>query len=222
MKMTFKQSPATCSIVSLMIVIFLMTQILFWKNPTSSAAIYLSGGLVGTLLKQDPQQIWRLISPIFVHIGWEHFLFNLITLYFLGKLAENIWGSLRFLVLFFLSGIMGNLFVFLLTPNVLVAGSSTAIFGLFAAIVTVGYFSDNPYLKELSKSYQTLIIINLIFNLFLTNVSIVGHIGGIVGGALVGLVLVKKQYQLVSLTKKYLFFMIYLVISFLCLFIGFH
>ena len=75
------------------------------------------------------------------------------------------------------------------TPDVVAAGASTSIFGVFAAITVAGYFGRNPYLKQLGQSYQALIVINLIFNLFMPNVGLVGHIGGLVGGLLVAVFL---------------------------------
>ena len=57
-------------------------------------------------------------------------------------------------------------------------------FGVFAAIMVAGYFGRNPYLKELGRNYQALIIVNLIFNLFTPSIGIAGHIGGLVGGVL--------------------------------------
>ena len=91
---------------------------------------------------------------------------------------------------------MGNIFTLLLTPDVVAAGASTSIFGVFAAITVVGYFGHNPYLKQLGQSYQALIVVNLIFNLFMPNVGIVGHIGGLVGGLLAAVFLptvIEKQ-----------------------------
>ena len=171
-------------------------QIFRFGNSTSSQTIFEFGGLYGYYVIFDPSQLWRLLTPIFVHIGWQHFLFNIFALYVVGQLAEQIWGSWRFLLLYLLSGIMGNIFTLLLTPDVVAAGASTSIFGVFAAITVVGYFGHNPYLKQLGQSYQALIVVNLIFNLFMPNVGIVGHIGGLVGGLLAAVFLptvIEKQ-----------------------------
>ena len=83
-----------------------------------------------------------------------------------------------------LSGVVGNAFTLFFTPNVIAAGASTSLFGVFAAIMVVGYFGRNSFLKELGRNYQLLILINLLFNLFTPGVGIIGHIGGLVGGIL--------------------------------------
>lgn len=159
-------------------------QLIYFGNATSNQAIFNAGGMYGAYVSLFPRQLWRLVTPIFVHIGWEHFFFNMLTLYFVGQMAEQIWGHHKFLALYVLSGIVGNIFTLFFTPNVIAAGASTSLFGVFAAIMVAGYFGRNPYLKELGRNYQALIIINLIFNLFTPSIGIAGHIGGLVGGIL--------------------------------------
>ena len=184
MREAFKKSPVTIFLLGLTTLIFIAMQILYFGNATSTQAVFEFGGMYGAYIKYFPSQIWRLITPIFVHIGWEHFFFNALTLYFVGQIAEQIWGSHKFLALYILSGITGNVFTLFFTPKVVAAGASTSLFGVFAAIMIVGYFGRNPYLKELGRAYQALIAINLLFNLFMPNVGITGHIGGLLGGAL--------------------------------------
>ena len=196
MMIELKKRPVTFGLLIITVLVFMGIQIFRFGNSTSSQTIFEFGGLYGYYVVFDPSQLWRLLTPIFVHIGWQHFLFNIFALYVVGQLAEQIWGSWRFLLLYLLSGIMGNIFTLLLTPDVVAAGASTSIFGVFAAITVVGYFGHNPYLKQLGQSYQALIVVNLIFNLFMPNVGIVGHIGGLVGGLLAAVFLptvIEKQ-----------------------------
>ncbi|RRD31550.1 rhomboid family intramembrane serine protease [Streptococcus minor] len=194
-----KRRPVTFGILIITTFVFMAIQIFRFGDTTSGVTIFEFGGLYGLFLKYDPSQLWRLVTPVFVHIGWQHFLFNLLAIYIVGQLAEQIWGSWRFLLLYILSGIMGNVFTLLLTPDVVAAGASTAIFGVFASIVVVGYFGRSPYLKQMGQSYQALIVVNLIFNLFMPNVGIVGHLGGLVGGLLAAVclptVIEKQMFQ---------------------------
>ena len=194
-----KRRPVTSGLLILTSLLFLVLQIFRFGNATSSQAIFEFGGMYGLYLQYDPSQLWRLMTPIFVHIGWQHFLFNIFAIYVVGQLAEQVWGSWRFLLLYLLSGIMGNIFTLLLTPDVVAAGASTAVFGAFASIAVVGYFGHNPYLKQMGQSYQALIVVNLIFNLFMPNVGLVGHIGGLVGGLLAAVflptIIEKRMFQ---------------------------
>lgn len=184
MKKVFKESPVTIFLLALTTLVFIAMQLIYFGNATSNQAIFNAGGMYGAYVSLFSSQLWRLVTPIFVHIGWEHFFFNMLTLYFVGQMAEQIWGHHKFLALYVLSGIVGNIFTLFFTPNVIAAGASTSLFGVFAAIMVVGYFGRNPYLKELGRNYQALIIINLIFNLFTPSIGIAGHIGGLVGGIL--------------------------------------
>ncbi|KKF59393.1 rhomboid family intramembrane serine protease [Streptococcus uberis] len=179
-----KEKPVTFFFLSVTILLFIVMQVFYGSLAKSPQIVFQFGGMFGLVVKSMPSQLWRLVTPIFIHIGWEHFLINSLTLYFVGQLAESIWGSRFFLLLYVLSGIMGNVMTLFFTPHVVAAGASTSLFGLFAAIVVVGYFGHNQHLKSIGKSYQTLIILNLVMNLFMPNVGIVGHLGGALGGAL--------------------------------------
>ena len=184
MKNVIKESPVTIFLLALTTLVFIAMQVIYFGNATSNQAIFNTGWMYGAYVSLFPSQLWRLVTPIFVHIGWEHFFFNALTLYFVGQIAEQIWGHHKFLALYVLSGIVGNIFTLFFTPNVIAAGASTSLFGVFAAIMVAGYFGRNPYLKELGRNYQALIIVNLIFNLFTPSIGIAGHIGGLVGGVL--------------------------------------
>ncbi|WP_071131603.1 rhomboid family intramembrane serine protease [Enterococcus timonensis] len=134
-------------------------------------------------------EYWRFIMPMFLHIGWAHFAINSVTLYFIGQQVETVYGHWRFLVIYLLSGIAGNVLSFALgQPNTISAGASTALFGMFGAFVILGrIYRNNPAVKMLVQRYLTFIVMNLIFNLFSSSVDMMGHIGGLLGGVLVSL-----------------------------------
>ncbi|MFC3932614.1 rhomboid family intramembrane serine protease [Streptococcus dentapri] len=196
----FKKYPATYSLLTITILVFLALQITYRNQATTSLAIYNFGGMFGRAVQFDPQQLWRLVSPVFVHIGWEHLLFNGVTLYFVGRLAEDLWGTAKFLTLYLLAGIMGNAATLFFTPTVVSAGASTSLFGLFAAIFIVGYVGNNSVLKRVGKQFLILILLNLAFNLLdllsgQPTISLVGHLGGAFGGALTALFLPMQHHK---------------------------
>lgn len=127
---------------------------------------------------------WRLITPVFLHIGVEHILLNGLIIYFLGIQVEAIIGHWRYLLLYMLSAIAGNAASFAFNQSIS-AGASTALFGLFGAtLVLPKLFPNNYQVKEMSKSFLLLIIINLVFGLFSNGIDMAGHVGGLVGGYL--------------------------------------
>ncbi|HEM4265214.1 TPA: rhomboid family intramembrane serine protease [Streptococcus suis] len=180
-----KRYPVTNGLLAVTALVFLLIQVFRFGQTTTAYTIFEFGGMFGEVVRYDPTQLWRLISPIFVHIGWEHFIFNSITLLGLGYQLEGLFGSRRFLILYLLAGIMGNAFVFFFTPNVVSAGASTSLFGLFGAMALLRYYSRSPYVQVLGQRYTALLIANLIITLLNPSISLAGHIGGAVGGCLV-------------------------------------
>lgn len=133
-------------------------------------------------------QWWRLITPIFLHIGIFHIFMNGFTLLYVGQILEPMVGHWRFFVIYILSGIMGNLASFAFgANNVISAGASTSLFGMFAAFLALGLiYRENRFLRELGKSFLGLIAINLLMDLTMSGIDIWGHVGGAVGGLLLG------------------------------------
>lgn len=196
----FKKYPVTYTLLALTLLVFLALQVIYFGESTTSSAIYHFGGMFGRAVQYDHKQIWRLLSPIFVHIGWEHLIFNSVTLYFVGRIAEELWGSGKFFLLYLLAGLMGNAATLFFTPTVVSAGASTALFGIFAAIVIVGYIGNSSILKQVGNQFLVLIALNLAFNLMdlmsgHPSISLVGHLGGLLGGGLVALFLPMKRYR---------------------------
>lgn len=153
----------------------------------------IAGGYVNLYLAYDTRllgsQPWRIVTGLFVHSSFFHILFNMWAVWIFGRMLENILGTWRFVALFFLAGLGGDLAVTLLSPLTPVVGASGAIFGLFAAFFVIqrslGY-----------NAVQLLVImgLNLIVG-FLpgTNISWQAHVGGIVLGFITGFVFSKTR-----------------------------
>jgi membrane associated rhomboid family serine protease len=124
---------------------------------------------------------YRLFTAMFVHYGVLHLLLNMYALWILGRDLERTLGPLRFLGLYLLAGLGGNVAAYVFSaPNASTAGASTAVFGLMAAIFVI--------LKRLNLSVAPIlpvIIINVIFTFTVSNISIAGHLGGLAVGAIV-------------------------------------
>ncbi|MGW5667554.1 rhomboid family intramembrane serine protease [Micromonospora sp. NPDC003776] len=130
-------------------------------------------------------QWYRLVTAMFVHYGVVHLLLNMWALWVLGRTLEAVLGPLRFLALYLIAGLGGNVAAYVFTaPNRFTAGASTAIFGLFAAIFVI-----MRRLGRDTSSIVPILVINLIFTFTVPGISIAGHLGGLVAGALMALVL---------------------------------
>ena len=201
-----KKYPVTSSLLLLTTGVFLSMLLVRGFNYESVQTVYDFGGVIGAEIQVDPSQSWRLLAAMFVHIGLQHFVLNMVTLYFLGRIAEDLFGSKAFLVLYILSGLMGNLFVMTFSPEVVAAGASTALFGIFGAIASLRFIARSPYIQYLSQSYTSLILVNILFS-FMPGISLAGHLGGLVGGGILAFVFpvygerdsVKKTWRLGAL-----------------------
>ncbi|WP_195550582.1 rhomboid family intramembrane serine protease [Streptococcus australis] len=201
-----KKYPVTSSLLLLTTGVFLSMLLLRGFDYESVQTVYDFGGVLGDEIQVDPIQSWRLLAAMFVHIGLQHFVLNMVTLYFLGRIAEDLFGSKAFLALYLLSGLMGNLFVLVFSPEVVAAGDSTALFGIFGAIASLRFIARSPYIQYLSQSYTSLILINILFS-FMPGISLAGHLGGLVGGGILAFVFpvygerdsVKKSWRLGAL-----------------------
>ena len=182
-----KKYPVTSSLLLLTTGVFLSMLLLRGFDYESVQTVYDFGGVLGDEIQVDPRQSWRLLAAMFVHVGLQHFVLNMVTLYFIGRIAEDLFGSKAFLALYLLSGLMGNLFVLVFSPLAVAAGASTALFGIFGAIASLRFIARSPYIHYLSQRYTSLILINILFS-FMPGISLAGHLGGLVGGGILAFV----------------------------------
>lgn len=146
--------------------------------------------LKGVLVKEAVLngEIYRLITYMFLHGGLVHLLSNCYTLYLIGPQIENFFGKIKFILIYFISGIVGGLFSILLTNGASI-GASGAIFGLFGALLYFGYHY-RVYLGNVLKSRVIpLIIFNLAISFLYEGIDSWCHIGGLIGGALISMAL---------------------------------
>lgn len=163
---------------------------------------------------------WRLITPIFLHIGLAHLVFNMLIVYFLGSQLEMVFGHGKYLILYMFSGIMGNLFSFAFNSSIS-AGASTAIFGLFISTIVLSKIYPNRFqLQAIARQYGVLIGLNIIFGLFSTGVDNMGHIGGLVGGYLISYVILESYNHRLNDRIKYA--IIYVIIALIMIFWGYN
>ena len=114
-----KRYPVTSFFLLVTALVFLLMLLTTGGNFDRADTLFRFGAMYSPAIRLVPSQIWRLFSAIFVHIGWEHFIVNMFSLYFLGRQVEEIFGSKQFFFLYLLSGMLGNLFVFAYTPRAL-------------------------------------------------------------------------------------------------------
>lgn len=152
-------------------------------------------------------QPWRLLTALLVHDGIWHIGLNMLALWFMGRSLEPLLGGIRFLVLYLIGGLGGSVAVALLAPDSVVVGASGAIFGLFGALLVIG-----RHLGANIRVIAILIAINFALPFVLALISAIGtgsiatalgtiriswqaHLGGLVAGAVVGLVYARTRLR---------------------------
>jgi membrane associated rhomboid family serine protease len=135
---------------------------------------------------------WRMITAAFVHANLLHIALNMYTLWIFGIVLEPMLGRVRYATLFVISAIAGSVGVYLLdSPAQGVVGASGAIFGMMAALLIIQRHIGGPI-----RQLLVLVGINLVIS-FLPGFGIAwqAHVGGLVGGAIVGLIYMQTRQR---------------------------
>src|SRR5690606_4087693 len=213
--MTIQQLLKTAPVTTLLLVSFIglfIMQVLSGvdaNNPSTEALLKWGANALPYTMDSEP---WRLASSAFLHIGLMHLLFNGFAMYFFGQIAEPMFGSAKFLALFLLAAIGGNLLNNHITwqgildgtgqPG-LSAGASGGIMGIGAALLIAELFkiSVNGMVLNL-KSLIIIMGINLVYGFAVPGIDNAGHIGGAVTGLVIALAFAIAYRQRLAATLQ--------------------
>ena len=147
-------------------------------------------------------QWWRLLSACFLHIGFIHIAFNMYVLYQVGPFTERLFGPWRYLVVYLAAGIGGNLLGLYLHPNIVSAGASGAIFGVYGGLLAFLLRQRGIIRPEAARSVgQSALIFlgyNLVYGLASAHTDLTAHIGGLGVGFVFGYALATPNHLLRS------------------------
>jgi membrane associated rhomboid family serine protease len=129
-------------------------------------------------------EYWRIVTAGFLHAGFFHLLFNMLSLWILGSMLEPAIGRLRFALIYFLSLVCGSFGALLLSPNAVTVGASGAVFGLMGAAFVMQRARG---IDPMQTGLGPIILFNLALSFIIPNISIGGHLGGLIGGAVAAL-----------------------------------
>ena len=172
MKEAWQKAPLTSLIILIQVLVFILMTLA--GGSTNSQVLVEFGARYTPLIKAG--EWWRLITPGFVHIGLTHLVVNSVTLYFIGMYIENLFGHWRFLAIYLVSTLMGNLASAVFLPQSISAGASTGIFGLFGAFLMLGLaFWDEPAIHSLAHQFLILVLLNLGTDILVPGIDLAGH-----------------------------------------------
>jgi membrane associated rhomboid family serine protease len=173
--------PIVSLIISINIIIYLLSILPFFPN------IWFFETFSGVNLYITEGQFWRLLTPIFMHSGFSHMLFNSFSILLFGPALERMLGSGRFLFVYLFSGIIANIATLMVEPLTFThVGSSGAIFGLFGYYLSIIMFRKTMLSRQNSQIIITLLVINLLMTFLQPNINITAHLFGLLGGFLLG------------------------------------
>ncbi|MBA4536837.1 rhomboid family intramembrane serine protease [Bacillus aquiflavi] len=183
----FRYYPIIVSLVTIHILLYL-----FFNIPIFPGNL-LFELMAGINLNIAEGELWRFITPIFVHGSFPHMLFNSFSLVLFGPVLERQLGKGRFISLYLLSGILANVATFILKPFTYVhVGASGAIFGLFGFYIAMIAFRKNSLSRQDKDVILTITAIGFIMTFITANINVTAHIFGFIGGFLFGTMSLKK------------------------------
>lgn len=185
----FRAFPATMVLIAINVIVYLV------EIAGGGGGINNPGGkIVSEFALFGPSvaegEWYRLLTSGFLHASLIHIGFNMLLLFFLGRLLEPALGTVRFVLLYFASLLAGSLGVILLDPNGVTVGASGAIFGLAGATFVI---ARGRGMDAIAADIGFLIVFNLIFSFTASNISVGAHLGGLVGGVICALAIVAGE-----------------------------
>ncbi len=215
----------TIVLIIVNVVVFVVEFVLSGFSIDISATVLVSMGAMYPPLITDPVDLYRLVTPMFLHMGVIHLLLNMVALYSVGVTLERVLGHWNFLLLDRIGGITGNAISYASAMafdwNTVSAGASTSVFGLFVAVLLLGVLcrGNRRALMQYSRGMIGVIVVNIIYTFLVPSISVSGHLGGALGGLIAMFMIPSKALRVpnvvrVVVTVLWVAALVYLFISY--------
>ncbi|MEC0584100.1 rhomboid family intramembrane serine protease [Bacillus spizizenii] len=166
---------------------------LFFSLPVHSVVLW-RDAVTGYNLGVANGEWWRLITPVLLHAGFTHLLFNSMSIFLFAPALERMLGKARFLLVYAGSGIIGNIGTYVTEPlDYVHVGASGAIFGLFGVYLFMVLFRKELIGQEHSKMILTLLAFAVLMSFIHSNINMMAHLFGLCGGFLLSFLCVQKK-----------------------------
>jgi rhomboid protease GluP len=133
---------------------------------------------------------YRLLTSMLLHGNIFHLAMNMYVLFYIGGFMERILGKTPYIILYATSGLVASLFVtYFGDPNVITVGASGSIFGIMGALFLLTFIEKNRLPMVMVNQIRSLTLLNLAITFLIPGISIFGHLGGLVTGIVIYLVI---------------------------------
>ncbi|WP_226530331.1 rhomboid family intramembrane serine protease [Metabacillus niabensis] len=141
-------------------------------------------------------EYWRLITPIFLHIGFAHLFFNSISLILFAPALERMLGKAKFILIYIVSGMVANIATYIIEPlQYSHLGASGAIFGILGVYLFIIVYRKGLIDQANSQMIISILVIGLVMTFFNSNINVVAHIFGMIGGFIFAPFVIRKRAQ---------------------------
>lgn len=182
-----RKAPVTMALLVLIAIVFAFE--FLTRAFDSDETMVAMGAIVPGLVQRG--ELWRLVASMFLHGGWLHWLANSWALYQLGTLYEVLFGSKRFALIYFSTGIIAGIASSLYNHGPAV-GASGAIFGILGAFIfsirRSPLYRHQPWTRGLIGQLVFWIVVNIAIGYRLPFIDNTAHVGGLISGLLLGLI----------------------------------
>ncbi|MBE6184318.1 rhomboid family intramembrane serine protease [Bacillus ginsengihumi] len=183
-----KDYPITASIIIIQSLLFFITFIPYLPHD------FIFQYFAGVNLYIARGELWRLITPIFVHRNFSHLLWNSCSIILLGPFLENILGKWKFTFVYIGCGLFANIASYLFLPRTYIhVGASGAIFGLLGMYFMILIFSKGSLPAIYQKTILTVVLLSIVITFLQPGTNVVAHLFGLIIGVLLGWWLFNKK-----------------------------
>ncbi len=184
----------TTGLIVINVLVFFLLSL---RGDTESGYFMLQYGAMYEPLVTEGHEYYRLITSLFLHFGIQHLLNNMVMLGALGYQLENEIGRIKFLLIYFISGIGGNLCSLYWNVShgeqVISAGASGAIFGLMGALLYIVAVNRGRLGRLSGRGMLIMVALSLYFGMTSSGVDNSAHIGGLIWGILITVLLYRRK-----------------------------
>ena len=190
-----KRQKCTILLIAINIIVFLL---LSFQGMTEDAEYMLEHGAMYVPYMMEGNEYYRLFTSMFLHFGIDHLANNMVMLGAIGWNLEYEIGKIKFLIIYFGSGLAGNILSafgdIMIGEYAVSAGASGAVFGIIGALLYVVIRNRGRIGTISGRGLVLMVVLSLYYGFTSTGVDNLAHIGGLIAGFILGVLLYWKRY----------------------------